>query len=160
LLETSCLLHRLPAYAVNRTKRLIKAPRLFLSDTGLACFLAGMRTTEDLKKNEMEGMFLENLVMNELLVWRETATPNPEILYWRTSAGQEVDFVIECSGKLTPIEVKASLKPKLADIAGLSAFFDEYPDNSRPGILIHLGSRTERLTSKIWAIPLHRILGC
>jgi predicted AAA+ superfamily ATPase len=160
LLEASCLLCRLPAYAVNRTKRLIKAPRLFLCDTGLACFLAGMRNGEDLSENEMEGMFLENLVLNELLAWRETATPNPEILYWRTGGGREVDFVIEWRGGLTPLEVKASVKPRLGDVVGLNAFLDEYPKNATHGVLIHLGPRTERLTSRIWAIPLRRIIGC
>lgn len=159
LLETSYLLHRLPAYAANRTKRLIKAPRLFLCDTGLAAFLAGLHDKESLKKSEMEGMLLENLVLNELLVWRETATPNPEILYWRTAGGREVDFIIERGETLTPIEVKASVKPKLADIAGLNAFLDEYPQNTKHGILIHMGPRTERLTSRIWAISLNGILG-
>lgn len=159
LLETSCLLYRLSAYAVNRTKRMIKAPRLFLCDTGLACFLAGIHGKEGLKKNEMEGVLLENIVLNELLVWRETATPNPEILYWRTVGGREVDFIIECGDTLTPVEVKASVKPKLADTAGLNAFLDEYPKNTKHGILIHMGPRTERLTPRIWAISLNRILG-
>lgn len=158
LLETSCLLYRLSAYAVNRTKRLIKAPRLFLCDTGLTCFLAGVHSKDDLNKHEMGGVLLENLVLNELLAWRETATPNPEILYWRTAGGREVDFIVECGGTLTPMEVKASAKPKLADIAGLNAFLDEYPKNTKHGLLIHTGPQTERLTARIWAIPLNRLL--
>jgi predicted AAA+ superfamily ATPase len=110
-------------------------------------------------KSEMKGMLLENLVLDELLVWRETATPNPEILYWRTTGGREVDFIIERGDTLTPIEVKASTKPKLADTAGLNAFLDEYPHKTKHGILVHMGTRTERLTPRIWAIPLNVILG-
>jgi len=159
LLEASYLLYRLPAYAVNRTKRLIKSPRLFFCDTGLACFLAGIRAIEDLTRSEMQGMLLENLVLNELLAWQGTTMPNAEILYWRTTGGREVDFVIEHGDILTPIEVKASVKPKLADTAGLHVFLEENSHKARHGILIHMGLQVERLTPKIWAIPLRMILG-
>lgn len=79
LLETSFLLVRVPAYAVNRTKRLIKSPKLYWGDTGLALHLAGLTAPA--------GAHLENLVLNDLLCWRDARTERAEILYWRTATG-------------------------------------------------------------------------
>ena len=94
LLETSYLLVRLPAYAVNRTKRLIKSPKLYWGDTGVALHLAGAA--------EPAGAHLENLVLHDLLAWRDARLERAEICYWRTAIGEEVDFVIEAGGSLLP----------------------------------------------------------
>lgn len=159
LLETSHILTRLPAYAVNRTKRLIKAPRLFLCDSGLACFLAGLHTPDLLGASDQAGFMLENLVLCELLAWRETQPIRPEVLYWRTTNGQEVDFVIEHNGLLTPIEVKTSSRARLDDVSGLVAFLDEYPEAAPHAILLYTGQTVERLADRIWAVPLSLALG-
>lgn len=159
LLEASYLLHRLPAYAVNRTKRVIKAPRLFFCDTGLAAYLAGIETLADLDKAGLTGAFLETLIFSDLLAWRETLTPRPEILYWRTVSGAEVDFVIERAGKVVPMEVKASGRPRATDIQHLRLFLDEYGKAAPHAILLHTGQRCEQLAERIWAAPLSVALG-
>ena len=87
LLETSYQLVRLPAYAVNRTKRVIKTAKVYWADTGLALHLAGL--------GEPAGAHLENLILNDLLAWRDVRLDRPEVLGWRTATGEEVDFVIE-----------------------------------------------------------------
>ncbi|HCX34904.1 MAG TPA: ATPase, partial [Rhodocyclaceae bacterium] len=92
LLETSYQLVRLPAYAVNRTKRLIKSPKLYWGDTGVALHLGG--------SNEPGGAHLENLVLHDLLAWRDARLDRAEVCYWRTAIGEEVDFVIEAGGRL------------------------------------------------------------
>jgi predicted AAA+ superfamily ATPase len=159
LLEASYLLHRLPAYAVNRTKRVIKAPRLFFCDTGLAAYLAGIETLADLEKAGLTGAFLETLIFSDLLSWRETLTPRPEILYWRTASGAEVDFVIERAGKVVPIEVKAGGRPRAADIQHLRLFLEEYGKAAPHAVLLHTGQRCEQLADRIWAVPLSAALG-
>lgn len=159
LLEASYLLHRLPAYAVNRTKRLIKTPRLFFCDSGLAAFLSGVNSEADLDKAGLRGPLLETLVFGDLLAWRETVTPKPEVLYWRTAGGAEVDFVIEQKGTVVPVEIKATGRPQSSDIAHLRLFLDEYKKGVPHGILIHTGPRAERLADRIWAIPLSVALG-
>ncbi|MEW6545064.1 MAG: ATP-binding protein [Nitrospirota bacterium] len=159
LLEVSSLLHRLSAYAVNRTKRVIKAPRLFFCDTGLAAYLAGIATTADLEKAGLTGALLETLVFSDLLAWRETLTPRPEILYWRTVSGAEVDFVIERAGKVVPLEVKAGGRPRTPDIHHLRFFLDEYGTTAPHAVLLHTGQRCEPLADRIWAIPLSAALG-
>ncbi len=150
LLETSYLLVRLPAYAVNRTKRLIKAPKLYWGDTGLALRLAEVA--------EPGGAHLENLVLHDLLAWREAQPDRAEVFYWRTASGEEVDFVIEAGGRLLPIEVKSTTRPRLADAAHLRAFQAEYGQRARAGLLLHTGDTLEWLASNVLAAPWWRVL--
>lgn len=149
LLETSYLLVRLPAYAVNRTKRLIKAPKLYWGDTGIALHLAG---------GEPQGAHLENLVLHDLLAWRDARVARAELGYWRTTIGEEVDVVIEAGDRLLPIEVKATASPRLADCAHLRTFRAEYGSKARAGLLLHTGSSIEWLTPDVLAVPWWRVL--
>lgn len=149
LLETSYLLVRLPAYAINRTKRLIKAPKLYWGDTGVALHLAGM---------EPDGAHLENLVLHDLLAWRDARVERAELSYWRTTIGEEVDFVIEAGNKLLPIEVKSTARPRLADCTHLRTFRTEYGKKARAGLLLHTGSTLEWLAPDVLAVPWWRVL--
>lgn len=150
LLETSYLLVRLPAYAVNRTKRLIKSPKLYWSDTGLALHLAGNEAPR--------GAHLENLVLADLLVWRDAQLERPEVFYWRTAVGEEVDLVIEASGHLLPIEIKATGRPRLGDVKHLRTFRAEYGKRARAGLLLHSGATLEWLAADVLAAPWWRVL--
>ena len=149
LLETSFLLVRLPAYAVNRTKRLIKTPKLYWGDVGLALHLGGLA--------EPTGAHLENVVLHDLLCWRDARVERPEILYWRTAAGEEVDFIVEVGRQLIPIEVKATARPRLRDAAPLRAFRTEYGKAARAGLLLHTGSTVEWLAPDVLAVPWWRV---
>ena len=145
LLETSHLLVRVPAYAVNRTKRLIKAPKIYWADTGLAMRIA----QEDVPR----GAHLENLVLIDLLAWRDARDSRADIFYWRTTAGEEVDFIIEADDRLLPIEVKSTTKPSLRDAAALRSFRREYGDSARAGLLLHDGDMLDWLTPDVLAVP-------
>jgi predicted AAA+ superfamily ATPase len=150
LLETSYLLVRLPAYAVNRTKRLIKSPKLYWGDTSLALHLAGLKTPD--------GAHLENLVLHDLLTWRDARVDAAEICYWRTAAGEEVDLVVETDGRLLPIEIKATTRPRLGDVAPLRSFRAEYGGKARGALLLHAGSALEWLAPDVLAAPWWRVL--
>jgi len=150
LLETSYLLVRLPAYAVNRTKRLIKSPKLYWGDTGVALHLG--------EGEEPTGAHFENLVLADLLAWRDARLDRAELFYWRTAIGEEVDFVIEAGGRLLPIEVKATGRPRLADATHLRTFRAEYGRKARPGLLLHTGSTLEWLAPDVLAVPWWRVL--
>lgn len=149
LLETSYLVVRLPAYAVNRTKRLIKAPKLYWGDTGVALYLS---------EREPEGADLENLVLHDLLAWRDARLERAELAHWRTAAGEEVDLVVETGGRLLPIEIKASGRPRLADVSHLRAFRAEYGRKSRAGLLLHTGRTMEWLAPDVLAVPWWRVI--
>ena len=149
LLETSLLLVRIPAYAVNRTKRLIKSPKLYWADTGLALHLAQATPI---------GAHLENLVLADLLAWRATRTDHTEVCYWRTTGGEEVDFVVDAGGRLLPIEVRTTQRPSFRDIRHLRTFRAEYPRAARAGLLLHTGITTEWLAPDVLATPWWRVL--
>jgi uncharacterized protein len=150
LLETSYALTRLPAYAVNRTKRLIKTPKLYWGDVGLALHLAGGPTPG--------GEHLENLVLHDLLCWRDTRLDHAEILYWRTVNGEEVDLVIETGGRLLPIEVKATKRPTVRDAAHLECFRSEYGKSARAGLLLHAGREIQWVTAGVLGVPWWRVI--
>ena len=152
LLETSYLLVRVPAYAVNRTKRLIKAPRLYWADTGLALHVAGAGS------GEVPGAYLENLVLQDLLAWRDARLDRAEVLYWRTAGGEEVDFVIETGDRLLPVEVKATSRPRLGAAAHLRTFRAEYGEQARAGLLLHTGTTLEWLAPGVLAAPWWKVL--
>jgi predicted AAA+ superfamily ATPase len=149
LLETSYQVVRVEAYAVNRTKRLIKSPKFYWGDTGLALFLSGA---------EPGGMHLENLVLSDLLAWRDSQIVKPQVLYWRTAAGEEVDFVIEQPGRLLPIAVKSTPRPGQADIRHLRSFLGEHPRQARGALLLHTGDEIFWIAKGILAAPWWRIL--
>ena len=150
LLETSFQVVRLPAYAVNRTKRLLKSPKMYWSDPALAMWLSDT--------SNATGNHLENQILIDLLVWRDGQSPSPEIMYWRTTTEREVDFVIESDDRLLAVEVKAAARPRRADIAGLRLFQEEYADRFAGGLLLHGGSETQWLADGILATPWWRVV--
>lgn len=150
LLETSFQLVRLPAYAVKRTKRLIKSPKAYWGDTGVALSLA--------QTEKPEGAHLENIVLHDLLSWRDARLDRAELYYWRTTIGEEVDLVIEAGDRLLPIEIKAAGRPRVADTKHLRTFRSEYGDRSRRGLLLHNGSKIEWVTPDVLAVPWWRVI--
>ena len=150
LLETSYQLLRVEPYAVNRNKRLVKSPKLYWCDPGLALHLAGSTVPG--------GAHLENLVACDLFAWRETRPRRPNILFWRTSKGAEVDFVIETPRDLIPVEVKSSVTVRVSDARHLDTFMSEYADRVRKGVLVYAGQETYWLTDRVLAVPWHVII--
>lgn len=150
LLEMSHLIMRLEPYAVNRTKRLIKTPKLYWADTGLALHLAG---------SEPAGAHLENLVVGDVVAWADAQPgPRPQVLHWRTASGQEVDVVIEHGDRLVGVEVKATSRPTMRDARHLIAFRAEYGDAVVGCVLLHDGRETFRLTEGVVATPWWRVV--
>ena len=115
-------------------------------DTGLALFLSGER--------ELRGAHLENLVLEDLVAWRETRLPRPELFYWRTAGGREVDFVIESDGGVVlPVEVKATARPSTKDVQGLKGFLEAHGARAPGGVLLHTGSETFWIARDVIAAP-------
>jgi len=149
LLEVSYQLVRVPGYSVNRTRRLIKAPKVYWSDTGLALHLSAEAAPR--------GAHLENIVLTELTAWAGAAAERPGVLHWRTAAGAEVDFVVELPDRLLPIEVKASRRVTHADARHLRTFLGDYP--SAPGaLLLYDGEEVFWVDRGVLAAPWHKVV--
>jgi hypothetical protein len=144
VLEVSHQLVRLPAYSVNRTKRLIKSPKAYWTDTALALHLSG--------EKEPRGCHLENMILCDLLAWQGSGE-GQELFSWRTATGEEVDIVIERNGGLLPVEVKTVKKPRLADARHLLSFRAQYKRTSLPALLIHTGNEARWLAEGVFAVP-------
>lgn len=149
LMETGYQLLRLPAYSVNRTRRLIKAPKLYWGDTGLGLHLSGETTPR--------GAHLENLILVDLVAWRDLQFRPTQVLYWRTITGAEVDFVIETSQRLLPIEVKTARRVVPDDARGLRAFLAEYPEQSDGALVLYDGDDVISLGQGVLAVPWWRV---
>lgn len=150
LLETSYMLVRVPPFTVNRTSRLVKMPKLYWADVGLARHLAGV--------DEPQGEHLENIVLHDLMVWRDARDSRAEVLHWRTTTGKEIDFVVETPTSLLPVEVKAGARPAIGDTRHIRAFRAEHPETALPGLLLHTGSAVEWLTGDVLAAPWWRVV--
>lgn len=158
VLEASYLAHLLPSFAETRSKRVTKSPKLYIADSGLGLYLAGIRNLDEKDGERGGGEWLETLLLNELLVWRESMVPKAEIYFWRTSDGAEVDFVVEHRNRLFPVEVKSTRNPLTADARGIELFCGLHSDQAPFGILLYAGDRPFRLTPHCAAIPLSAVL--
>ena len=158
ILEASFLLTLLPAFAESRAKRLIKTPKLYAGDTGLALHLCGILEVEALGREPNVGVWLENVVLNDLLAWRETEIIKPGVFFRRTITGEEVDLVLERGKRLLPIEVKAARNVRVSDARALDAFCAEFPRRAACGLLLYDGREILRLTKTTVAAPLGSVL--
>lgn len=158
MLEATCLLERLPAFARNRTKRLMKTPKVYWVDPGLAAYLAGHHDADSLRNAREAGGLFETLVIFHLRVLAQLLTPRPRFSYWRTVTGKEVDLVIEHGRKLIAAEIKLTSTPGYQDAESLRLFLDEYPETA-VALLVHAGRAVKRLHEKIVAVPWHLLSG-
>jgi predicted AAA+ superfamily ATPase len=158
LLETTHLFERAPAYAVNRTTRMLKSPKAYWNDTGLAAFLAGYFQEEELRKARELGNFFESFIYHHLRVLAQLMNPPARLFNWRTQAGQEVDFILEYGHKILAIEVKQTSRPGYGDTDGLKAFLADHPD-ALGGLLLHGGREIRRLGDHILAVPWTMLTG-
>jgi predicted AAA+ superfamily ATPase len=157
LLEVSLIVWKLPAFTVNRGKRLAKSPRLVWTDSGLAAHLAGYRSPGELAADRHWGSWLEAWIGHHLRTWASLHDARPTLSTWRTSGGTEVDFVIEAGRKLLPVEVKATARPVGSDLKGLESFLDLHPE-ARLGILACACTEAHEVSSRIAAVPFERLL--
>ncbi len=107
VLESSYIVHLLPPYFRNFGKRLIKTPKLYFLDQGLACWLLGIRSHEHLALHPMRGAIFESFIISEFLKSRYNRGLPPDLYFWRDNNGLEADIVFERGTKLQPVEIKS-----------------------------------------------------
>jgi hypothetical protein len=155
LLETSYLIRRLPPYLGNRASRLVKSPKLYFADSGLAAHLAGMDPAQG--DHPLKGAILENWVVQNLLALSEAVFPNPEGSYWNIQGRYEVDFILESEKRVLAVEVKWGSRPRKEDLRGLEAFL-KTQEGPAFGVLATTGRDTVPLGKNLWAVPIPLLL--
>lgn len=137
LLEDSFLIRLVHPHHTNRTLRMIKSPKLYFLDAGLAAWLAGWRDPETLRLSPMAGAIYETQVFGELLRHYRHRAREVDITYWRTRDGEEIDFLVEAAGRICPIEVKMGT-PDARGLPRLERMSDSHWDVGRVVSLLHL----------------------
>ena len=158
LLETVFLVHRLPAWSTNMGKRLVKAPKLHLVDTGLACHLIGANAQRIRDDRALLGRMLETFVVGELRKQLSWAAPHASVYHFRTSGGSEVDVVLEqADGSVAGVEIKGSATVTASDFVALQALRDQLGKPFRSGIVLYLGDRVIPFGEKLWLVPIQAL---
>lgn len=107
VLEASYIVFTLPQHHVNLGKRLVKSPKLYFYDSGVAAWLAGVRTADELALASLRGPLFETWALGEVLKARSNRRLEPSLHYWRDKGGVEVDLLLDHGAMLTPVEFKA-----------------------------------------------------
>ena len=107
VLEASYITFRLPPYHGNFGKRLVKTPKLYFHDTGLAAWLLGITQAESMAIHPMRGALFENMLMAEYLKYLRHQGIAHSMYFWRDNTGNEIDLLIERAGELWPVEMKS-----------------------------------------------------
>lgn len=141
LLQTSYIVHLLPPWFTNTGKRLIKAPKLYFYDVGLACWLLGLRTAEQVARDPLWGSLFENFIIMEAMKDRLNTGESAEMYFYRDSEGNEVDLLLPTGGKMHAIEIKAGATVNPDYFKGLKTFAAHHPSALAGGGVVFGGAQ-------------------
>lgn len=157
VLEATSQIVVLRPYFANLGKRLTKSPKVYFTDVGLLCYLVGLREPAHAAGGPLAGAIFEAAVLAELLKTFWHRGQEPQLYFWRTASGVEVDFVVEQAGRLIPIEVKLSATPHPRMAAGIRSFQKDFPTQATGGYVVHPGEITLPLAPEVIAVPFSRL---
>jgi len=158
LLEMTFLVQLLRPWSVNIGRRVIRTPKIYLNDTGLLSHLLGLTPDRLELDATLAGAALENFVLMELRKQSAWSTTQPQIYYWRTASGHEVDIVLEDSaGHLVGIEVKAGATVHGGDLRGLQTLADAARARWIRGVVLYTGTEVVPFGSNLHAVPVSHL---
>lgn len=109
VLQASYLITLLPPYYENISKRLIKSPKLYFNDTGLACYLLDIESAKQLDRDKMRGALFENMIVMEIIKHRYNQGKTGGVFFYRDSNQNEVDILLKQEGEITALEIKSAM---------------------------------------------------
>lgn len=158
LLEMVFLVRLLPPWHANIGKRLVKTPKVVLTDSGLAAHLMGIDTARVARDRTLLGGLLESFVAMELVKQSGWNADPPALYHFRTHEGDEVDLVLERrGGALVGIEVKSAATVSAADFKGLRALADIAGERLQRGIVLYTGSEIVPFGARLFALPVEAL---
>jgi predicted AAA+ superfamily ATPase len=152
LLTMSFQCFLLPPWHENVSKRLIKSPKIYFPDVGLNRAVLGELSVS-------RGAAYESWVCAELLKWKQLQPDPPDLYFYRTAAGMEVDFLLAGERGIIPIEVKSSERVTSSDGRNVETFLTEHPKAAQTGLVIYPGNEMIELRKNVWGVPDWYLLG-
>lgn len=153
ILEATFQIIILRPYFADIGKRLVKTPKIYFTDTGTLCYLAGLKDAEHAASGPLGGAIFETGVLAEIVKRFVHGGQDPHLYFWRTSHGSEVDFIVEHGEKLIPIEAKLSATPRPTMVPGILAFRKDFQKKAEKGYIIHPGDMKLSIASNVLALP-------
>jgi len=145
ILEASYIIYRLKPYFENFGKRVIKSPKLYFTDVGLAAYLLDIDRPEQIARDPLRGNLVENVVVMELCKYRHNRGLDPNLYYYRDNHKNEVDIIIKQANQLMPIEVKSAKTFKLEFLKGLKFYRKLIGERCHKGYLVYSGDLTQEV---------------
>ncbi len=153
VLEATFQVIVLRPYHANAGKRLVKTPKVYFTDTGMLCYLAGLKDPDHTAAGPLGGPIFETAVLLQIVKAFVNRGEEPRVHFWRTSTGVEVDLVVEAGGQLIPMEVKLSATPRPAMASSIRTFQEDLGDKAGQGFVVHPGKVRLPLAPKVVALP-------
>ena len=153
IMQTCYQWHEILPYYGNTIKRLSKKRKGYFFDTGIACYLQHISSVEALASHPNLGALFETWVINQLKILNNVLSSHSQIYHWRTSAGAEIDILLERDNIFYPIEIKCKTNLSKHDARGMLAFRDSYPNlNIAKGLIIYAGEISYPINNYVTAI--------
>lgn len=147
ILEASFIIFRLSPYFENFSKRIIKSPKLYFTDVGLAAYLLNIETLNQIDRDPLRGNLVENLVLLELYKFRNNQGKDPNLYYYRDAQKNETDIIYKQANDLIPIEIKASQTMHPQFLKGLEYFSKIAKGRVPQGFIIYGGDQEIKMGS-------------
>ena len=147
VLEASFVIHRLPPYHRSFNKRLVKAPKLYFTDSGLMAWLLGIENAAQIATHPLRGALFETWVVGEFLKRRSNAGLARGLFFWRDRAGHEIDLLLPDSGTIRPVEIKSGATFQREALRGLEKWQTIAGDEAGRPMLIYGGSESQSRTA-------------
>jgi predicted AAA+ superfamily ATPase len=145
ILETSFIAYLLPPWFDNINKRLVKSPKLYFYDVGLACYLLGIRSVEHVQRDPLRGGLFENLIINEIVKKYFNSGLNSDVYFFRDRHGNEIDVLLPLADKLTSIEIKSSETFHSEFLKNLNYFKKIYPNRIKAAYMVYNGTEEQTI---------------
>jgi len=158
LLEASFIITLLQPHFQNFNKRLVKAPKLYFWDVGLACHLLGIDRAEQVSYHPLVGALFETWVVTELMKQRLNMVREPRMYYWRDNVGHEVDLLFETSAGIVPMEIKLGATIQREAWKGVE-YYRNLNASASPGILVYGGTERQQRSSGLRIVGYPHIDG-
>jgi len=159
ILEVAYRVYELPPFFVNVGKRLVKSPKLYAADSGLAAYASGINTWDDAVAQGRDGALLETWMINELRAL-DTLTPFRSTMhFWRTGAGAEIDLVLERGQDVVAIEFKSGATVGRREMGSMASLREDLGSRFKLGIIAYLGDDMRTLTANTCLVPIPSLLG-